>query len=79
MSEEKTEEQKLRSKRVHALVMMVLGAIMAVCALAAGLIASVAGLPAMFGVSAATALSGAGITWLAVGRPVPWGRVAALA
>lgn len=39
MSAEKTEEQKLRSKRVHASVMMVLGAIMAACALAAGLIA----------------------------------------
>lgn len=36
---EKTEEEKLRSKRVHALVMMILGAIMAACALAAGLIA----------------------------------------
>jgi hypothetical protein len=36
---EKTEEEKLRSKRVHAVVMMILGAIMAVCALAAGLIA----------------------------------------
>lgn len=36
---EKTEEEKLRSKRVHALVMMILGAIMSACALAAGLIA----------------------------------------
>lgn len=36
---EKTEEEKLRSKRVHALVMMILGAIMSLCALAAGLIA----------------------------------------
>ena len=39
MKPEKTEEQKARSKRVHALVMIVLGAIMSVCALAAGLIA----------------------------------------
>lgn len=36
---EKTEEEKARSKRVHALVMIVLGAIMSACALAAGLIA----------------------------------------
>ena len=36
---EKTEEEKLRSKRVHALVMMILGAIMSACALAAGFIA----------------------------------------
>lgn len=35
----RTPEQKERSKRVHALVMMILGAIMAACALAAGLIA----------------------------------------
>ncbi len=39
MSEERTEEEKARSKRVHAFVMIVLGAIMCVCALAAGLIA----------------------------------------
>lgn len=39
MSDERTEAEKLRSKRVHALVMMILGAIMAACALAAGLIA----------------------------------------
>ena len=39
MADTRTEEQKLRSKRTHALVMMVLGAIMSVCALAAGLIA----------------------------------------
>ncbi|MBI4060004.1 MAG: DUF255 domain-containing protein [Elusimicrobia bacterium] len=36
---ERTEEEKARSKRVHALVMIVLGAIMSLCALAAGLIA----------------------------------------
>ena len=46
-------------------------------ALAAGLIASEAGLPVMFAVSAATAVSGAVITWLAVGRPVPWQWAAA--
>ena len=34
-----SEAEKLRSKRVHASVMMVLGAVMAACALAAGLIA----------------------------------------
>lgn len=39
MSDTRTEEQKLKSKRTHALVMMILGAIMALCALAAGLIA----------------------------------------
>jgi len=39
MSDERTEEEKARSKRVHALVMIILGAIMSVCALAAGLIA----------------------------------------
>ncbi len=33
------EESRLKSKRVHALVMIILGAIMSVCALAAGLIA----------------------------------------
>lgn len=39
MTDNRTEEQKLKSKRTHALVMMILGAIMAACALAAGLIA----------------------------------------
>lgn len=39
MADNRTEEQKLKSKRTHALVMMILGAIMSVCALAAGLIA----------------------------------------
>lgn len=39
MRDGRTEEEKLRAKRVHAVVMMVLGAIMAVCALAAGVIA----------------------------------------
>lgn len=39
MNDNRTEEQKLKSKRTHALVMMILGAIMAACALAAGLIA----------------------------------------
>lgn len=39
MIDERTEEEKARSKRVHALVMIILGAIMSVCALAAGLIA----------------------------------------
>lgn len=35
----RTPDEKARSKRVHALVMIILGAIMVVCALAAGLIA----------------------------------------
>lgn len=39
MADNRTEEQKLKSKRTHALVMMILGAIMSLCALAAGLIA----------------------------------------
>lgn len=39
MKPEKTEEEKARSKRIHALVMIILGAIMSVCALTAGLIA----------------------------------------
>lgn len=39
MSDERTDEEKARSKRVHALVMIVLGAIMSACALMAGLIA----------------------------------------
>lgn len=39
MIDERTDEEKARSKRVHAMVMIVLGAIMSVCALAAGLIA----------------------------------------
>lgn len=39
MADDRTEEQKLKSKRTHALVMMILGAIMSLCALAAGLIA----------------------------------------
>lgn len=39
MNDERTEEEKARSKRVHALVMIVLGVIMSACALAAGLIA----------------------------------------
>jgi PPP family 3-phenylpropionic acid transporter len=43
-------------------------------ALMAGFIASVAGLATMFAVSGLTGLSGAAITWLAVGRPVPWSR-----
>jgi MFS family permease len=45
-------------------------------ALAAGLIASHAGLSVMFAVSAMTGLTGAVIVWLAVGRPLPWGRTA---
>src|SRR6187431_2462739 len=39
MTDERTDEEKARSKRVHAMVMIVLGAIMSLCALAAGLIA----------------------------------------
>ncbi len=39
MTEERTDEEKARSKRVHAWVMIILGAIMSVCALTAGLIA----------------------------------------
>ncbi len=39
MTDNRTDEQKLKSKRTHALVMMILGAIMSLCALAAGLIA----------------------------------------
>ncbi len=39
MIDERTDEEKAKSKRVHALVMIILGAIMSVCALAAGLIA----------------------------------------
>lgn len=39
MNAAKTPEEQASAKRVHALVMMVLGAIMAACALAAGLIA----------------------------------------
>lgn len=39
MNDERTDEEKARSKRVHALVMIILGAIMSLCALAAGLIA----------------------------------------
>lgn len=39
MIDERTDEEKARSKRVHAMVMIVLGAIMSLCALAAGLIA----------------------------------------
>lgn len=39
MADNRTEEQKLKSKRTHALVMMILGGIMSLCALAAGLIA----------------------------------------
>jgi len=39
MIDERTDEEKARSKRVHANVMMILGAIMSLCALAAGLIA----------------------------------------
>lgn len=39
MVDERTDEEKARSKRVHAWVMIVLGAIMSVCALTAGLIA----------------------------------------
>ncbi len=46
-------------------------------ALAAGFIASGWGLSVMFAWSAATGLTGAAITWLAVGRPVPWGRTVA--
>ena len=46
-------------------------------ALAAGFIASGWGLSVMFAWSAATGLTGATITWLAVGRPVPWGRTVA--
>ena len=43
-------------------------------ALAAGLIASIWGLAVMFAASAVTGFIGAAIIWLAVGRPVPWGR-----
>jgi hypothetical protein len=39
MADERTDEEKARSKRIHAWVMIVLGAIMSVCALTAGLIA----------------------------------------
>ncbi len=39
MSDDRSDEEKARSKRVHALVMIILGAIMSLCALAAGLIA----------------------------------------
>lgn len=39
MIDERTDEEKAKSKRVHAMVMIILGAIMSVCALAAGLIA----------------------------------------
>ncbi|MDD5301965.1 MAG: DUF255 domain-containing protein [Elusimicrobia bacterium] len=39
MIDERTDEEKARSKRTHAVVMIVLGAIMSLCALAAGLIA----------------------------------------
>lgn len=39
MIDDRTDEEKARSKRVHALVMIILGAIMSACALAAGLIA----------------------------------------
>lgn len=39
MIDDRTDEEKAKSKRVHALVMIILGAIMSVCALAAGLIA----------------------------------------
>ncbi len=46
-------------------------------ALAAGFIASGWGLSVMFACSAATGFAGAAITWLAVGRPVPWGRTVA--
>ena len=43
MIDERTDEEKIRSKRVHAIVMIILGAIMSVCALAAGLIAMTPG------------------------------------
>jgi len=39
MIDERTDEEKAKSKRVHAMVMIILGAIMSVCALLAGLIA----------------------------------------
>ncbi len=39
MNDERSEEEKARSKRIHAWVMIILGAIMSVCALTAGLIA----------------------------------------
>jgi len=39
MIDDRSDEEKARSKRVHAMVMIVLGAIMSVCALLAGLIA----------------------------------------
>ncbi|MEK7232361.1 MAG: DUF255 domain-containing protein [Elusimicrobiota bacterium] len=39
MTDERSDEEKARSKRVHAMVMIILGAIMAICALASGLIA----------------------------------------
>ncbi len=46
-------------------------------ALVAGFIASGWGLSTMFACSAATGFTGAAIVWLAVGRPVLWGRTAA--
>lgn len=39
MLDDRSDEEKARSKRTHAMVMIVLGAIMSLCALAAGLIA----------------------------------------
>lgn len=39
MIDDRTDEEKAKSKRIHAWVMIVLGAIMSVCALTAGLIA----------------------------------------
>ncbi len=39
MIDDRTDAEKARSKRVHAMVMIILGAIMSLCALAAGLIA----------------------------------------
>lgn len=44
MIDERTDEEKAKSKRVHALVMIILGAIMSVCALMAGLIALTPGI-----------------------------------
>jgi hypothetical protein len=43
--------------------------------LGAGAVAATGGLEAMFAVMAALALGGAGIIWLAVGRPMPLRRV----
>lgn len=43
MIDERSDEEKAKSKRTHAMVMIILGAIMSACALAAGLIAMTPG------------------------------------